>query len=70
MPEAAGEGGCGMIEEPGWNQDMIEMQCAHCDKPLLPEKAMGCVCAKYGYPGHEERGWCSEECMEADHPGD
>ena len=27
-----------------------------------------CTCHKYNYGGHEDLCWCSEDCMEKDHP--
>ncbi len=59
-----------MIDEPSWplSEDVIELKCAHCRKPVSAGREISCVCAKYGIVGHEESAWCSDDCMYEDHP--
>lgn len=42
----------------------VHAVCWYCGTPLLPDMIPhGCICDKYGYGGHEEALWCSEEHM-------
>ena len=57
-------------DNPLYAADLVEQTCHYCDSPIVSGKALGCVCAKHGYPQHdrEEFVWCSENCMLNDHP--
>ena len=46
-------------------------QCATCGQPfsenLGSPRFIPCVCADYGWCGHEEQAWCSMDCLELAH---
>ena len=52
----------------GWSDDMVELKCSQCHVAVIVEKAFWCTCSKYGYGGHEELMWCSQDCMDTGHP--
>lgn len=41
--------------------------CSTCLKDLTTD-ALSCRCGAYGFAGHEEALYCSENCIEACHP--
>lgn len=41
--------------------------CAACLNPLKDGKGFTCRCDKYGYAGHEELLYCSDDCLSASH---
>ena len=47
----------------------VHAVCAWCGTPLLPDRPpFGCRCDKYGNGAHEDKLYCSEAHMLADHP--
>ena len=44
-----------------------DMLCAKCGG-YLPSRSVHCSCHKYGNGSHEELQWCSDKCMDNDHP--
>ena len=56
-----------MIEEPSWNDDFVELRCDSCGNPVVMGKELHCCCDKYGYVGHEEDVYCSDDCLEKAH---
>lgn len=59
-----------MINELAWKEPTDTRPCARktCHIRIVEGDEVGCACHKYGYAGHEDQAWCSEACLEADHP--
>ena len=45
-----------------------EAPCTACRKVKPLRTMLTCRCERYGYPHHADLVWCSEECLDADHP--